>query len=249
MTAGLSDRSNDGLPEDATKEAIRASLMNLHTTQPGRVVSFDPVTQTATIQLTLQRNLNGTVQSVPPLQQVPVRFPRGGGFAITWPLQAGDTGTVHFCERSIDNWFLDGGEADPKDTRHHDLSDAIFKPDLHEAGSALESFNTQQLELRNQDATTRITIAQEGEVVVENPEGSIKLEQTGQVLLQNTIGTFRLTPAGKFALEGASEELLQVINDLIVVLEGAVTVLGGPFTPATIANLVAVRARLATLKV
>lgn len=66
--------------------------------------------------------------------------------------------------------------------------------------------------------------------------------------LHNGSANLSLGASGTFNLSNGTNELLSVINELISDLISATTVLGGPFTPGTIAALEAVQAKLATLQ-
>lgn len=174
-----SAESNDGLSDDVTKEAIRHALLDVHTCLPGIITSFNPESQTATVKIALKKNLNGVISEVPELPEVPVVFPRGGGYVLTFPIQPGDGCMVHFSERSIDNWYLDGGMADPGDNRMFDLSDAICVPGLVSAGEKIPEYSPDDVNLRNLDGTARVGINPGGDIEYTNPGGSVKLSASG----------------------------------------------------------------------
>lgn len=111
--------------------AVSEHLRNVNTCLPGRVVDYDPATQTATIQPLLKNKLpDGTEETLPPLIKVPVVFPRAGGASITYPLSKGDGVMLNFSQRSLDEWKGNGGEQLVDDPRMLDLSDAIATPGL-----------------------------------------------------------------------------------------------------------------------
>jgi len=113
-------------PEDAAAAAVRAHVSDLHTALPGIIKAFDPVTQTAKVQPAIKRLwIEAGFLPLPELVDVPVQFPRGGGFALTFPVAAGDECLVVFSERAIDNWHHAGGVQEPSEYRLHDLSDGF----------------------------------------------------------------------------------------------------------------------------
>ena len=65
----------------------------------------------------------------PDLKDVPVAYPGGGGYTITWPLAAGDTVFLDVCDRSIEEW-RDGDTVPitPADSRRFSLADAVAYP-------------------------------------------------------------------------------------------------------------------------
>lgn len=109
---------------------IESKLMDVHTALPAIIISFDASTRTVTAQPTIQRvfsegeGLEGAT-NLPPCVDVPVVFPMGGGYELTFPIKAGDECLLMFAERCIDGWFESGQPTQPNDFRQHDLSDAF----------------------------------------------------------------------------------------------------------------------------
>ena len=107
-------------------------IADIHTGLPGKVVSYNPVNQTANIQPMLMRNVinidgsENLPEILPELPNVPVMFPRAGGFFIKFPVARGDDVWLSFGERSLDYYLAGPGTlTDPVDLRMHDLSDAV----------------------------------------------------------------------------------------------------------------------------
>lgn len=147
--------------ETATDQQIKSALMDVHTSMPGIIISFDPVTRTASVQPAIQRvflNDKGeeSPQNLPPCEDVPVHFPSGGGYVLTFPVKAGDHCLLVFSERCIDNWFVSGGTAPPDDFRQHDLSDAFALVGFSPQSSSDEVW-MDGVELKNDDASVRIS--------------------------------------------------------------------------------------------
>lgn len=112
--------------ERAMARALDSRVKRLHTALPGRVLSFDPQWQTASVQPLIDQVLvDGTRVPLPVLADVPVQFPRGGGFVLTFPVRPGDECLLLFNERCIDGWWQSGEPSEPLDYRQHDLSDAV----------------------------------------------------------------------------------------------------------------------------
>lgn len=122
-------------------EVIRAALdswaRGLHVALPGRVESYDAAEQKADIKpmvkdLTPTRTGRELLEIIPVIPNVPIVFPRAGGYFLTMPVRAGDFVLLVVCERSIDVWISsDGGEKNPDDFRTHNLSDAVAIPGLY----------------------------------------------------------------------------------------------------------------------
>lgn len=121
---------------------IDNTLMDLHTCLPAIIMSYDAETRTVAAQPTIQRvftdgeGMSGAY-NLPPCVDVPVIFPGGGGFEITFPVKEGDECLLIFAERCIDSWFTSGEINVPADYRQHDLSDAIAIVGLKSMPNAL----------------------------------------------------------------------------------------------------------------
>ena len=121
------------LAEVITK-AIDVRQAELRICMPGTVIAYYAATQTADIQPPIWSALDledGVLQEqLPVLFNVPVEFPRGGGYAITFPLLPGDTGELRFSDFSMDLWRSSGLDGPPQDLRTHALGSAVFQPGL-----------------------------------------------------------------------------------------------------------------------
>lgn len=107
----------------------------LRVAAPGIIQSYNAGTNTATVQLAIREKVNqmdGTTQDtdLPLLLDCPVMMPRGGGFALTFPVAAGDECLVVFADACIDSWWQSGGVQNQAEKRRHDLSDGIAIPGL-----------------------------------------------------------------------------------------------------------------------
>ena len=60
-----------------TNKAIQEALKGVHTSMPGKIVSFDPSTGLATVLPTMKfRKPDGTTMEYPQITGVPVMFPQ-----------------------------------------------------------------------------------------------------------------------------------------------------------------------------
>ncbi len=119
---------------DMIAAAIESALIDVHVALPGQVQSYNAVTQTATVELQVQRVLpqgvNFVTESLPVLENVPVMFPRTNAFMLTFPIAEGDYGLVVFNEMSIDQWRSKGDNTSPGDIGRHTLTGGVFQPGL-----------------------------------------------------------------------------------------------------------------------
>jgi len=121
---------------------LAAQAQGLRVMLPGKIDSFDPATQKANVKPLLFESYvdaNGVEksESLPVVPSVPVVFSRGH----TFPVSAGDTCMLLFCDRSLDVWLARGGDVDPLDVRRHDLTDAVAIMGLRPFSAPLSSFD------------------------------------------------------------------------------------------------------------
>lgn len=112
-------------------DSFGASLaFQTHVSLPCVVQRFDPYKQVVDVQPLIREKLLNpenviSYEQYPLLVNVPVVYPRAGGFSITFPISAGDECLVVFSDLAIDNWWLNGNVQNPVEQRRHDLSDGI----------------------------------------------------------------------------------------------------------------------------
>ena len=159
--------------EDVLNAFIEQYAASLNTAIPGRIITYDPETQKATVQPTIQRVLNsGDTITPQPISGVPVLFPSGNTGVMSFPIVPNDKVLLVFSQRSIDRWVFGKGEdpINPRDRRKHDRADCVAIPGLYPYNRALGSYQTQTVIRHNA-----------GENLTENPgEHSITLHPTGE---------------------------------------------------------------------
>lgn len=169
-------------------QAIESKMVDLHTSTPGIVDSFDAETQTASVQPAIRRifkTLDGENEilvptDLPLLINVPVIFPRGGGFSLTFPVKEGDECLLVFCERSIDNWHTYGGVKRPISRRFHSLSDAVCHVGLSSIPNKIPNYSATDVQIRKDDEKVYITLA-EDETLYLYSEGKTTVESADSV--------------------------------------------------------------------
>lgn len=154
----------------------------IYTALPCIIQSFDANKKTITAQPAIRanvRNQDGTITqiSLPILVDVPVFFPSGGGFTLTFPIQPGDECLVVFSSRCIDNWWLLGCPEDSNgnlttqpqaEQRMHSLSDGIAYVGISSVPNVTPNINTTVPQLRNNAGTSYIEVT-ETEVNIVTP--------------------------------------------------------------------------------
>lgn len=200
------DQQLTATPEEAHAAQIDGRLKDLHTCLPGIIASFDPDTQTASVQPAIQRIFTekGAV-NLPLCVDVPVAFPGGGDFFLTFPVKAGDECILMFSERAIDNWHASGGTQTPAEYRLHDLSDGIAIVGLNSQPHKLAALQMTGAELRTRSRSTYIRL-EDGTIFIKGNivhEGNV--QQTGNLNRTGTSTTTgKITGQGGMAISGGS---------------------------------------------
>lgn len=123
--------------------AIESRLGDVYTALPGRIESYDAATQTADVAPTVRRAVptgpEGApkLEDIPVIPNVPILFPRGGAFSVTWPLEKGNHVVLIFMTYALAQWRKTGKTADPGDLRLHHVNNAVAIPILAPNGQAV----------------------------------------------------------------------------------------------------------------
>lgn len=176
-------------PEEMMRIAMDGRQSDMYTAMPAIVTSVDFTKMTIACQVTIQAGIqdeNGNVQyvNIPPLINVPICFPSGGGFTITMPIASGDEVLVLFASRCIDAWWQSGGVQKPAEQRMHDLSDGFAIPGPKSVPKAISGVSSSNLQIRNNAGTSYIEITPTGKINIVAPTG---LEITGNVLVTGSL--------------------------------------------------------------
>ncbi|MGB0907415.1 MAG: Gp138 family membrane-puncturing spike protein [Maricaulaceae bacterium] len=151
MAEAYDRQTTAGNDTDTLREILRSDHLHRRTVQVGQIISFDPMCQSALVQLGIQMNLNGTLVDVAPIPDVPVVFPMAGQRGLSYPVRQGDQCLVVFADRAIGRWLDRGGTVDPEDTRIKHLTDAICIPGLSSCANPIEDFNNNAVKITGGD--------------------------------------------------------------------------------------------------
>lgn len=175
----------------------------LWTALPGILEAFDPAKVTATVQPAVQANVRSPKGiwnnvTMPLCGDVPVVFPGGGGFGLTFPLVPGDEGLIVFSARCADAWWQSGGIQPQAIFRMHSLSDGFFLPGVFSQPRVPAPASTSAVQLRANDGSAFLEIAPGGVCNMNFPGG---INITGPVNVTGTITASGDVMAGEISLE------------------------------------------------
>lgn len=201
--------------EEATRAALDGRQARIRTAMPGIVTAVDLTRQTVSVQGAIQgqqESPDGSTAAVnlPMFVDVPIVWPRAGGYAMTFPVKVGDEVLVVFGDRCIDSWWQSGGIGAPLEPRMHDLSDAfaILAPASQPKAQALPNVSSTSVQMRNESGTAYLEITDDGDINIVSPR-DIKTtagrnhQQTSAALTTLQSGALMtLTSAGGLALLG-----------------------------------------------
>lgn len=222
----MDQRERVGDPEEALLSALEGAQAKIWTALPGVVAAVDLNAQTVAVQPTIRGRVtgqDGRVQSVnmPLLADVPIVFPRAGGFALTFPIAVGDEVLVVFASRAIDSWWQSGGIGEPVEARMHDLSDAFAIPGPTSQPKKLSGVSAANVQLRNAAGDSFLEIT---------PAGDVNIVSAGNVSV-TAAGDATVTAAGSALVTAPTVDLAAAtsitLTSPLINLDGVVGVSGG----------------------
>jgi hypothetical protein len=130
---------------DVIEGFIRHELAHVHTSLPAKVTSYDPTTNTVDVEFVTKPDFHDpdtrkrVFEERPSLGNVPVIWPRGGGYVVTVPLAAGDFVWLMFSEQGLAEWRASGQVSEPVDARRHSIGWPYAMPGAFPDSSPLAS--------------------------------------------------------------------------------------------------------------
>ena len=162
-------RPGDRTPSltETIQTIVRQILLQVQTSQPGEIVSYDKSTQRASVQPLFDRVFaDGQKVSSPVISDVPVRFPAWEGGFIHHPVNPGDPCFLIAAQRSLDNWKSTGGCIDPEFGRIFDLTDLIAIPGVLSNEDSFTPENNTDILLSN--GSSQLAISPDGFFAIGN---------------------------------------------------------------------------------
>lgn len=187
------------------RSIARAEVQQVRTWDIGQVVEYDDTRNAAKIRLCVkgirtEDPENDTTIELPVLEDVPVLQKGSGKLLESCGPAPGSYGMVFYSHRDIEAWLANGGIVDPGNTRHWDLSDAVFIMGLYpfvvdgDNGQIEEPIKTDRISLRTRSGLTEVSVLDDESVSVNvndgaatvtiDVDGNISITSTGDVSAQ-----------------------------------------------------------------
>lgn len=184
------------------RDAFRELMKGVHTSIPGHILTFDPITQLAQVQVGIVRvDINDAEFTLKPIIETPVYFP-GGDYCIEYQIDPGCEGDILLSERCIDGWVQSGGVAANPIGRFHNLQDAMFLPGFRSRPNALPAFQNNGVRIRNRAGTQFVWLKNDNSISMDNGLAKFDVLADGTTRMQNGAGSFQLLADGSFLING-----------------------------------------------
>lgn len=207
--------------EALIEKAMRAQLSGVETGLSAIVLDYDATTQTARVQPTSRRYFkDGSSEALPAMDGVPVMFPAGNGFAISWPLAEGDPIWLAFSGRPFDAWLTTGTlDADEPTRRRFSMTDCVaFAQGPQPATATLKSTSPDTMVI-GEDAPGGATIRIGGGKVEFGTATTGLLDLVDQLIAALQSGLVA-TALGPQPLDPATQTLLTNIKAQLAIIKG-----------------------------
>lgn len=225
---------------DAIRAGVDERQTALRTSMPAIVQSVDFGSYSLSLQPAIQGSMtlpSGERQTttLPILADVPVVIPRGGGFALTFPLRAGDQALVSFSDRCIDTWWQSGGVAPPAEERMHDLSDGLAIPGPVTPAHPISGISSERVELRDDAGTSLVAIDRDGHIEMQGAETATLRDESGDNAVEvSASGTVSTTAETEIT---SAAPTITLTAETMITLQAPTIQLLGQVSSASISSL------------
>lgn len=213
---------------------------NLNCHNIGKILEFDALTQTCTVELMQIKQFNDNYYNPAPITDVPLIIYGAGGGHITLPNPVGTYCLLFFMDRNIDNFLKTGEQYVPGTTRMHDFTDCIaittFKTLVNPISDydelAVSILNNKEFQENMQgDSFIKVypnSINTEVKVTDNTDEeepiiNSTNINQTSADIQLITSSSGEIKLDDKILLKNNSQDLMSLVSSLITAIKGIET--------------------------
>lgn len=204
----------------AMRGLMLEQLVEVHTALPVRVTGVDYGGKTVTLE-SIVKNTRSTDDEVdyPTFHDVPFMINGGGNGRISFPIKAGDIGTVMFSERDPSNALQTSGDDASGSTliQPCGLYPICFIPKISTATDSTEAVDSEKVVISN-NKNTYMSLDPDGTISIYNSQGmKINITPTG---IDMTDGTGKLSmQGGNLTFKGGTVNM----NGLLIDSNGQMT--------------------------
>lgn len=238
----------------ALNEEAIMSRLNCHNV--GKILSFDPLTQTCTVEVMQIKQFNETYYIPAPITDVPLIIYGAGNAHITLPDPTGSICLLLFLDRNIDSFLETGERYEPETWRMHDFSDCIALTTFKTLANPIQEYDERAVSILNNeilenlkndsylkvypekielDVTNIETVEGENQQQEEVITNSNVLIDNTKILMQNNAGG-QISVSDKINIQNTAQSLVTLIDAFLTACEGIATVTdeaGGTLTAAS----------------
>lgn len=174
---------------EVIQTGIDSAHQNIYVSIPATVQTYYPSTQTVDAQPVVQRPVyddEGVVsyESLPVVPNVPVAFPRGGGFAFSYPLAQGDTVLLVFSTYAFGVWRSNNQtDQPPGDNRLNSMGYPVAIPGIAATSNALASATSDTMVMGLDNGNAQLALSSSLSTLV---NGSSNIQVKGSEINLNT---------------------------------------------------------------
>lgn len=202
----------------------------IHTSLPARIIDFNHVDMTATIQILAKLKIRGIEQVPIALYKVPVGYSKCKNFAERIPLKRDDIVYISFSEVSLEKILTTGMSESVLGNSKFDLSDAVITTCISLQNSKLTDENKDDWCLFNLKTGHKIIFKETGEIEIISKKTLInsdeEIELKSKTIKINASSKIEITTPLINALNShlniKSIEAINVITDTFEALKSAV---------------------------
>lgn len=205
---------------DVLEAYVKAGTAKLHMGCPGVVRAYDFAACRAEVQPVLRGRRDGAEPfRYPPIANVPVLWPQGGGMSMVGTLEPGDFVWLLFGDRSLDEWLAVGGDdVVPQSARRFAVTDAVALPGISPFAAPPQNGDGVNTYLGEDPRTNpvdpkRLCVGPEGIALGDGTNDVLKILKGALLTMASaTFGGAPIDPASGAALAAAVVQLDLIIK-------------------------------------
>lgn len=152
------DPANNESLSGTIRFAFAKLMQNVNGMLPAKVIAYDRTTNRVQVQLLIAVVTTGGAQiSRPQIASLPVLLLGGGGFFMSFNLNAGDLGWVVANDRDISLFLQTYAQTAPNTARIKSFSDGLFIPDIM-TDYTIAPEDSENAVLQSLDGTVKISL-------------------------------------------------------------------------------------------